>query len=114
MYLDSEQSWWQAMTAWLWHLPPAAKTEPVPPPEHHEETVAAKGEELIRIRVSGMPEESCTEAVRTALLGCDGVVSVTVEWKKRIATVHGSGLDPKRLVAAVEAVGYYARPLKLA
>jgi len=111
---DSEQSWWQAMTAWLWHSPPTAKTEPTPtPPPDHEETVVAEHEDLVRIRVSGMPGEACVETVRKALMGCDGVVSVTVEWKKRIATVHGSGLDPKRLVAAVEAVGYYARPLKL-
>ncbi|NOZ23289.1 MAG: heavy metal-associated domain-containing protein [Planctomycetes bacterium] len=62
--------------------------------------------ESLALSIKGMTCEHCTETVRRALLGCQGVTSAIVNLKAGEATVGGDGLDSEQLRRAVEKAGY--------
>ena len=54
--------------------------------------------------------DHCTARVQKALQNADGVVTVTVTLEPGGAVIEGDTLDPEVLLAAVEDVGFEARP----
>ena len=67
-------------------------------------------EEAMRLRIGGMTCSHCAAAVRRALLESPGVQSAEVDLGAGLAVVHGGEADAKSACAAVEALGYSARP----
>lgn len=76
--------------------PPAAVSE------------AAAGEEMIKLRISGMTCRHCGATVTRALRACPGVTDVAVDVPGGTAVVKGSVPDRAILVKAVADAGYSA------
>lgn len=69
-----------------------------------------KGLVEVELSVQGMMCDGCAAKVKDVLQGVEGVVSVAVELKEGEAEAHvKKGVDPKKLVAAVENAGYKAQ-----
>ena len=64
--------------------------------------------ETVTLRVTGMTCNHCVQAVKRALLSCDGVESAEVDLASAGAVVKGSAFDINCLVRAVETAGYRA------
>ncbi len=62
------------------------------------------------LAIEGMHCASCVRTIETALADVPGVADASVNLGTARAEVRGKGLDPERLVAAVRATGYDARP----
>ena len=71
----------------------------------------SSGESLRRLEfaVSGMTCDHCAETVARTLRQLPGVRKAEVNLKKGRAMVTGEGLDPERLTAAVNDLGYGVR-----
>ena len=65
--------------------------------------------ETLTLPIHGMTCEHCAEAVRHALLACDGVISAVVNVKAGEAVVGGEALNRDDLRRAVEQAGYEVR-----
>jgi copper chaperone CopZ len=64
----------------------------------------------IELKIDGMHCGGCVNAVRRVLAEVPSVSAVSVDLAAGTATVEASaGVDPARLVSAVEAAGYDAR-----
>ena len=64
----------------------------------------------IQLKIDGMHCSGCVNAVRRVLEASPSVTAVSVELTAGRATVEASaGVDPARLVAAVQDAGYDAR-----
>jgi Cu+-exporting ATPase len=64
----------------------------------------------IELKIDGMHCAGCTNAVRRVLTAVPSVSSVTVDLGAGSASVEaGPGVDPAKLVSAVEEAGYEAR-----
>ncbi|MBN1671390.1 MAG: SO_0444 family Cu/Zn efflux transporter [Kiritimatiellae bacterium] len=68
-------------------------------------TAAAGG---VALKISGMTCSRCAESVKRALLECPGVRQADVSLDERRAVVRGEGVDPAKLCAAIEQLGYKA------
>jgi copper chaperone len=64
--------------------------------------------DTIELNVTGMTCDHCVHAVTTALEEVPGVTGAVVSLERKAATVTGDGVDPARLIAAVEEEGYEA------
>ena len=64
--------------------------------------------ETVTLRVTGMTCNHCVQAVKRALLACDGVEAAEVDLDTATAVVRGSDFDTNCLVRAVETAGYGA------
>ena len=64
----------------------------------------------IELIIDGMSCDHCTARVQKALQNADGVTDVTVTLEPGGAVIEGDTLDPEVLLAAVEDVGFEARP----
>lgn len=64
----------------------------------------------IQLKIDGMHCGGCMNAVRRALTAVPSVSAVTVDLGAGSASVEaGEGIDPAKLVSAVEEAGYDAR-----
>lgn len=64
----------------------------------------------IQLKIDGMHCGGCMNAVRRALTTVPSVSSVTVDLGAGSASVEaGAGIDPAKLLSAVEEAGYDAR-----
>ena len=64
----------------------------------------------VEISVQGMTCGGCAAKIKNAVKAVEGVVSVEVELKEEEVEVHAQkGVDPQKLVAAVESAGYKAQ-----
>jgi uncharacterized membrane protein YraQ (UPF0718 family)/copper chaperone CopZ len=79
-------------------------------PHSHVETTkeAVAVEETVRLAVKGMTCSHCAANVSRGLSEVPGVAAVDVDLDGKEAVVHGTGLDPGALCAAVAALGYSA------
>jgi Cu+-exporting ATPase len=68
----------------------------------------------VDLQVGGMTCASCVARVERALRAVPGVADATVNLATETATVHGAGIEPAMLRAAIEAAGYDARVLEAA
>lgn len=69
-----------------------------------------KGLMEVEISVQGMTCGGCAAKIKNAVKAVEGVVSVEVELKEEEVEVHAQkGVDPQKLVAAVESAGYKAQ-----
>jgi len=71
----------------------------------------AGGATTQRLSIGGMTCASCVKSVQQALERTPGVLTASVNFGTHTAQVHGSA-DADTLVAAVEAVGYGAEPIR--
>jgi len=67
-----------------------------------------EGEKIV-FEIGGMTCSHCAAAVKTALAGCEGVNSVSVDLDSGKAVVAGSGFESECLAGAVTALGYTVR-----
>ncbi len=67
-------------------------------------------EQVLELRVEGMTCSHCAGSVERALSETAGVRRAEVDLAAGLAVVRGRNLDPARLVAAVESLGYHAEP----
>lgn len=67
-------------------------------------------EDQVRLTIVGMTCSHCVGAVQRALSEVEGVTRATVALATGEATVTGVGVDHKRLIDAVKAIGYEATP----
>ena len=82
---------------------------PVYPPAYGDEG-EKKGLMEVEISVQGMTCGGCAAKIKNAVKAIEGVVSVEVELKEEEVEVHAQkGVDPQKLVAAVESAGYKAQ-----
>jgi copper chaperone len=58
--------------------------------------------------VPGMTCEHCRAAVADELSYVAGVAAVDVDLERRLVHVHGDGVDPAAVVAAIDEAGYDA------
>jgi copper chaperone CopZ len=65
-------------------------------------------QELV-FRVSGMTCDHCVAAVRAEIVKVPGVASADVALASKQVVVHGDGIDPDAVRAAVEQAGYDAQ-----
>jgi len=72
---------------------------------------AAPAEERITLSVEGMHCASCVQTIETALSAVRGVDEALVNLGTGRADVRGHGLEPTRLIQAVQETGYDARLL---
>jgi cation transport ATPase len=89
--------------------PPA----PVPAPPPARGPLASRSRptgERVSLAVEGMHCASCVSTIERALSEVPGVTEASVNLGTARAQVRGENLDPRRLVAAVQASGYGARP----
>jgi Cu+-exporting ATPase len=64
----------------------------------------------IELKIEGMHCGGCMNAVRRALAAVPSVAAVTIDLGAGSASVEtSSGIDPAKLVSAVEGAGYEAR-----
>jgi len=70
---------------------------------------SAEAPNMIRIRIKGMTCSHCVQAVRRALLACQGVRQAQVDLHSGIASVEAPGVAFERLCEAVRKAGYEAR-----
>ena len=64
----------------------------------------------IQLKIDGMHCSGCASAVRRVLEAAPSVTAVSVDLDAGHATVEATaGIDPARLVSAVEDAGYEAR-----
>lgn len=81
------------------------------PAEHAHEFPSAATEETV-LDIQGMTCASCVRRVEKALGKAEGVSDANVNFATHQASVHHApGIDPSRLVEAVEKAGYSARPV---
>ena len=73
---------------------------------HGHEHGQADGPESLTLDIRGMTCSQCAASVTRALAELEGVATADVDLQRRQATVTGAHLDPARLRAAVEALGY--------
>ena len=59
-------------------------------------------------RVVGMTCGHCTTAVADQIASVGGVVAVDVDLATKLVRVHGTGVDPAAVVAAIDEAGYDA------
>jgi copper chaperone len=59
-------------------------------------------------RVPGMTCDHCTAAVTTEVTKVRGVRGVDVDLDTKLVQVHGAGMDPAAVVAAIDDAGYDA------
>jgi Cu+-exporting ATPase len=71
---------------------------------------AAPAAECVSLAIEGMHCASCVTTIEKALGGVPGVAEASVNLGTARAEVRGEGLDATRLVEAVRATGYDARP----
>ena len=69
---------------------------------------AAPPDQRLTYVVAGMTCEHCTVAVAEEVAKVAGVVAVDVDLETKLAHVHGSGVDPSAVVAAIAEAGYDA------
>ena len=62
----------------------------------------------LRFQVPGMTCGHCVSAVKTEVSGVPGVSSVDVDLDTKAVVVHGSQIDVKAIIAAVDEAGYEA------
>jgi Cu+-exporting ATPase len=75
--------------------------------------VADSAEATLDLAVSGMTCAACVRRVEKALAGVPGVADAAVNFATARARVHAiASVRPAQLVAAVEAAGYQAAPLR--
>jgi Cu+-exporting ATPase len=86
--------------------PPAAA--PSTPPD--DAALSAPASECVSLAIEGMHCASCVTTIEKALGGVPGVAEASVNLGTGRAEVRGEGLDAARLVEAVRATGYDARP----
>src|SRR5262249_32806587 len=72
---------------------------------------AAPAEERVTLSVEGMHCASCVQTIETALSQVRGVDEALVNLGTGRADVRGHGLEPTRLIQAVQETGYDARLL---
>ncbi len=65
----------------------------------------------VELKVAGMSCGHCVARVKKALEQVDGVREAEVSLDPGHAVVHGEGLDPALLVAAIDDAGYDATPV---
>ena len=82
-------------------MPPA----PEPPPAS-----SGRDADSVTLELQGMHCASCVTTIEKALGGVPGVDDASVNLGTSRAEVRGAGLDAERLIAAVRASGYDARP----
>ena len=58
--------------------------------------------------VDGMTCDHCRTAVGAEVTKVPGVASVDVDLDRRLVRVHGAGVDPAAIVAAIDEAGYDA------
>jgi Cu+-exporting ATPase len=68
------------------------------------------GPERVDLTIEGMHCASCVARIEKALSRVDGVEEASANLAASRASVVGTALDPERLSAAVDRVGYSARP----
>jgi Cu+-exporting ATPase len=78
------------------------------PPD--DSKLAMRGSPAVSLSLQGMHCASCVTAIEKALAQVPGVEEASVNLATSRADVRGANLDPARLVAAVQASGYDARP----
>ena len=62
----------------------------------------------LRFLVPGMTCEHCVAAVRDEVGAVPCVTGVEVDLSSKVVIVHGTGVDPEAVWAAVEEAGYEA------
>jgi copper chaperone len=60
--------------------------------------------------VTGMTCSHCQVAVTDEVTKVAGVTGVNVDLETKLVQVHGSGIDPAAVVAAIDEAGYDAVP----
>ncbi len=68
-----------------------------------------EGEIEIKLKIEGMTDDASAAKVKEALEAVEGVSEVKVKLQKAKAKVHAKkGIDPKKLIEAVEKAGFKA------
>ena len=60
----------------------------------------------LKLKVQGMSCHHCKTAIEKAVGALPGVASAAVDLAKGQVTVDGDALDPARIMAAIEELGY--------
>ncbi len=80
--------------------------------KHARHIPPAEREQALTLKISRMTCTACATSVRRALLECEGVTSAEVDLDAHLAEVVGPTLRTDELVAAIEAIGYKAKPVE--
>lgn len=81
------------------------------PAAHAAEPHGHAGEDIIRLKVTGMTCSHCAETVARSLRETEGVEDARVDLDQGQATVHGHHVDPETLIEAIKRLGYQASVL---
>jgi copper chaperone len=65
-------------------------------------------EQQLTYLVAGMTCDHCTAAVTEEVAKVAGVAAVRVDLQTKLVQVHGSDVDPRAVVAAIDEAGYDA------